>query len=175
MALISSLRTVMKPNFVIRNSPLISSAYNMSTATEKRAEEAMQAYWKKNEALQRPQSPWQTYKFEHQMSMSLAHRISGAAMGVVFYAAGISLAVAPESVAYYLDALKGLELGPAVMFPAKFIIAFPLIYHTGTGLRHLAWDFVGGYKKSQVKQTGMIILAASVSLAVLLASISYIK
>jgi len=144
----------------------------MSTASN--AEKDMQAFWDKNKALNRPESPWAVYKFEHQMVMSLAHRISGAAVGVVFYAGGIALAVAPDTIPVYMEALKSLELGPAVMFPVKFIIAFPVMYHTMTGIRHMVWDFHSGYKIPQVKQMALVVMGVSIGLSALLAGIAYI-
>jgi len=188
MAFISSFRTIRKPNLIRRCNPLFAQCCPMSSSSN--AEKAMQAYWAKNKALNRPAAPWQTYKFEHQMSMSLAHRVSGAAVGVVLYAGGIALALAPDSIPVYMEALKSLQLGPALMFPVKFIIVFPVIFHTITGIRHLLWDFRRDYKIPQVKPTGSLytrygcrlvhlknygFLAVAVALSSLLAGLAYIK
>lgn len=50
---------------------------------------------------------------------------------------GLAALVLPEQFPYYLAAVKSLSLGPALIFSAKFALAFPFTYHTWNGVRHL--------------------------------------
>lgn len=43
----------------------------------------------------------------------------------------------PEQFPHYLAMVKSLSLGPALIYSAKFALAFPLSYHTWNGVRHL--------------------------------------
>lgn len=56
--------------------------------------------------------------------------------------AGVSLfslaaLLLPEQFPHYLATVKSLSLGPALIYSAKFALAFPLSYHTWNGIRHL--------------------------------------
>ena len=53
------------------------------------------------------------------------------------YGLAIGLYVAPGDFASYVDIIKSLELSPIILFPAKTIVAFPLVYHYLNGIRHL--------------------------------------
>lgn len=37
-----------------------------------------------------------------------------------------------------IEAFK--DAAPALVLPAKFLVAFPLVYHYLGGLRHVIWD-----------------------------------
>lgn len=43
----------------------------------------------------------------------------------------------PEQFPHYLAMVKSLSLGPALIYSAKFALAFPFSYHTWNGVRHL--------------------------------------
>ncbi len=53
------------------------------------------------------------------------------------YGLSIGVFCAPGDFASYIDVVKAWQLSPALLFPAKTIIAFPLVYHYVNGIRHL--------------------------------------
>lgn len=62
--------------------------------------------------------------------------------------AGVSLfslaaLLLPEQFPHYLAVVKSLSLGPALIYSAKFALAFPLSYHTWNGIRHLVSGLPG--------------------------------
>lgn len=71
------------------------------------------------------------------MITSLTHRVTGIGMGVVLYGISFGLFLAPGDFPSYISALQGFEISPLIMFPAKTIVAFPLVYHYLNGIRHL--------------------------------------
>lgn len=73
----------------------------------------------------------------------------------------------------YIEAIKSMQISPLIMFPAKTIVAFPLIYHYVNGIRHLLWDAGYGYELGTQYKSGTAIFATTVALAALVASASY--
>lgn len=66
---------------------------------------------------------------------------------------------------------------PVLAVPAKFVIAWPLVYHYLGGLRHFVWDLhkIGNnadrtslLEKDRVEQSSKILLGSSVALAALI-------
>lgn len=43
----------------------------------------------------------------------------------------------PGDYTSYLELVHSLSLGPAIITSAKFVLAFPVVYHTLNGVRHL--------------------------------------
>ncbi|EMP42426.1 NACHT, LRR and PYD domains-containing protein 12 [Chelonia mydas] len=56
---------------------------------------------------------------------------------------GLAALILPEQFPYYLAFVKSLSLGPALIYSAKFALAFPLTYHTWNGIRHLVSSLDG--------------------------------
>uniref|UniRef100_A0A8C0I915 Succinate dehydrogenase cytochrome b560 subunit, mitochondrial n=1 Tax=Bubo bubo TaxID=30461 RepID=A0A8C0I915_BUBBB len=71
---------------------------------------------------------------------------------------GLAALLLPEQFPHYLAMVKSLSLGPALIYSAKFALAFPFSYHTWNGVRHLAWDMGKGFKIPQVNQSGVLVL-----------------
>ncbi|KAI9102737.1 hypothetical protein DFS34DRAFT_408405 [Phlyctochytrium arcticum] len=115
----------------------------------------------KSERLGRPMSPHLTiYQIQQQMYMSVTHRITGAGLGSLFYFGAIWYAVAPYSSAEVVSLVHSLP--PSVLFAGKFIIAWPLVYHTLTGIRHLFWDTAKLLTMPAVFKSGYLIIGGSV-------------
>jgi succinate dehydrogenase (ubiquinone) cytochrome b560 subunit len=133
----------------------------------------MKEFWVKNQKLNRPSSPWIIYKPHLPMLTSLCHRTTGIVMGVTLYGIAITTFVAPGDFPLFIDAVKNLELPPAVLFLAKSICAFPLVYHYVNGIRHLTWDTGRGFELRTQYKTGWAIVASTVTISVLLGSMSY--
>ena len=45
--------------------------------------------------------------------------------------------VLPNSYPYYLNMIESMHFGGALIFLAKFALAFPMMFHTCNGVRHL--------------------------------------
>lgn len=92
----------------------------------------------------RPLSPHlQIYRWSWTMAMSIAHRVTGAALyaGTVLIAAWL-IATASGPAAYEAaQACAGSFLGRLVLFG----YSFALIHHMVGGLRHFVWDMGHGY------------------------------
>ncbi|XP_040268478.1 succinate dehydrogenase cytochrome b560 subunit, mitochondrial [Bufo bufo] len=143
------LQPQLRPAFCLRN------AVPMGTT----AKQEMDRFWDKNTRLDRPLSPHITvYKWSLPMFMSITHRGTGVAMTAGVSLFGLAALVLPGDYASYLELIKSLSLGPALIYSAKFAIAFPFMYHTWNGVRHLAWDLGKGFKIPEVYQTGYVVL-----------------
>ncbi|XP_075699884.1 succinate dehydrogenase cytochrome b560 subunit, mitochondrial [Rhinoderma darwinii] len=144
-----SLHSQLRPTFCLRN------AVPMTTS----AKQEMDGFWEKNTRLNRPVSPHMTiYKWSLPMMMSITHRGTGVAMSAGVSLFGLAALVLPGDYASYLELIKSLSLGPALVYSAKFAIAFPFMYHSWNGIRHLAWDLGKGFKIPEVYQTGYVVL-----------------
>ncbi|XP_073495372.1 succinate dehydrogenase cytochrome b560 subunit, mitochondrial isoform X2 [Phyllobates terribilis] len=136
------------------------------------AKQEMDRFWDKNTRLSRPLSPHiSIYKWSLPMMMSITHRGTGIALSAGVSLFGLAALVLPGDYASYLDLIKSLSLGPALIYSAKFAIAFPVMYHTLNGIRHLAWDLGKGFKIPEVYQTGYIVLALTILSAAGIASL----
>lgn len=93
------------------------------------------------------------------MAMSISHRGTGIAMTAGVSLFGLAALVLPGDFASYLELVKSLSLGPALIYSAKFALAFPLTYHVWNGIRHLTWDLGKGLKIPQVYRSGVTVLA----------------
>jgi len=132
-----------------------------------------ESFWDKNKRLQRPVSPHMTiYKWEITANMSLAHRTTGIIMTSGLYGFAIATMMLPNgSIPQYLNALQHAHLSPGLIFAAKFAIAFPLMFHLCSGIRHLAWDSGKGFTIKSVYASGYGAVAAAVALTTLIATL----
>ncbi|XP_053331131.1 succinate dehydrogenase cytochrome b560 subunit, mitochondrial [Spea bombifrons] len=139
-------------------SPIFSLKHAVPMGTT--AQHEMERFWAKNTNLNRPMSPHITiYRWSMPMMMSITHRGTGVAMSAGVSLFALAALALPGDYASYLELVKSLSLGPALIYSAKFTLAFPLTYHTWNGVRHLAWDLGKGFKIPQVYQSGYIVLA----------------
>lgn len=92
------------------------------------------------------------------MAMSICHRGSGIAMSGGVSLFGLSALLLPGNFESYLMLVKSLCLGPALIHAAKFVLVFPLMYHSLNGVRHLMWDLGKGLAISQVQLSGVTVL-----------------
>ncbi len=111
----------------------------------------------------RPLSPHlQVYRPQITSVLSILHRVTG-----VFLVVGtlllswwlVATAYGPDAFAT-IQVVLGSWIGHIVMWG----FAFALFYHLCNGVRHLLWDFGWGFEIPQVKQSGMIMLGATVVL-----------
>lgn len=136
------------------------------------AKEEMARFWNKNTSSNRPVSPHLTiYRWSLPMAMSVCHRGSGIAMSGGVSLFGLSALLLPGNFESYLMLVKSLCLGPALIHAAKFVLVFPLMYHSLNGVRHLMWDLGKGLSMSQVQLSGVTVLVLAVLSSVGLAAI----
>jgi succinate dehydrogenase (ubiquinone) cytochrome b560 subunit len=129
----------------------------------KSAQEEKAAFWAKNQKLNRPVSPHLTiYRLPLTANMSILHRATGAAQSgllVLLGLSGLAFAGNFEGTVYQF-LLENVH--PHVMLTAKFIVAFPFVYHTLTGIRHLVWDTGRGLQLPLLYKSGYTIIALAI-------------
>ncbi|KAL1915300.1 uncharacterized protein VTP21DRAFT_6758 [Calcarisporiella thermophila] len=115
--------------------------------------------------IQRPLSPWMIYKPQLTSTLSIMHRVTGAALATGLYGVAIAYGVGP---------LVGAEISsetivemtsqiPAGLKTAgKFALAFPFCFHSLNGIRHLMWDTGRSLTVPGVYKSGYIVLAGTV-------------
>jgi succinate dehydrogenase / fumarate reductase cytochrome b subunit len=121
---------------------------------------------------QRPLSPHlQIYRPMLTMMMSIAHRVTGAAL--YFGMAGLVwwLLAAAQSDGYYglVHGLMGSWVGRIVVFG----FTWALVHHALGGLRHLVWDTGRGFDLKVIEVMAKATLAGSLSLTVLIWLVAY--
>lgn len=121
----------------------------------------------------RPLSPHlQIYRWSWTMAMSIAHRVTGAALygGTVLVAAWLVAAASGPGAYATAQAIAGSAVGKLVLFG----YTFALLHHMVGGLRHFVWDTGHGYdpqtrmnlaKYSVFVSGGLTVLVWAVALA----------
>ncbi|XP_078450169.1 succinate dehydrogenase cytochrome b560 subunit, mitochondrial [Lampetra fluviatilis] len=131
-----------------------------SVAMATSAKKEMDKFWDKNTQLQRPLSPHiSIYRWSVPMLMSITHRGTGVALSAGVSAFALAALLFPGDFATKLEFVKNLEVNSTLIYMGKFIIAWPFMYHSWNGIRHLAWDAGKGFKIPQVSQSGYFVLA----------------
>ncbi|MCJ8744996.1 hypothetical protein PDJAM_G00125230 [Pangasius djambal] len=153
------LRMVARQGLCSSRTHLCRHAVPMGTS----AKEEMDKFWAKNSQLNRPLSPHITiYRWSVPMTMSIFHRGTGIGLSAGISAFAAAALVLPGSFPYYLDLVHSSSIGPALITTAKFVLSFPVAYHTYNGIRHLMWDVGKGFKIPEVYRSGYIVIALSI-------------
>lgn len=87
------------------------------------------------------------------------HRITGVAVGGLFYLGAMAYAVNPFSSAAVAASVASLPF--IVKFVGKAAIVFPTVFHSLNGIRHLLWDSANALSLTGVYQTGYAVLAGT--------------
>jgi succinate dehydrogenase / fumarate reductase cytochrome b subunit len=117
--------------------------------------------------MSRPLSPHlQVYRPMLTMMMSIAHRITGAALyfGIVLFVWWLTAAAASDTYFNMVQAMFGHWFGRLVLFAASFA----LIHHALGGLRHLIWDMGRGFDLVTAEWMVRANLAGSIVLTIML-------
>jgi len=134
------------------------------------------------------------YKFQITSVLSITHRATGLAMSGLMsgFAIGnstilfkissqyrssrdnhdscvLGMLVLPGSFPYYLGFVQSLAVGPALIASAKFLLAWPFVYHLANGIRHLCWDLGKGFQIKELYATGWTVVGISTLLSLGLA------
>ena len=123
-------------------------------------------------STERPLSPHlQIYRPQITSVLSIVHRLTGVALtlGTLLLTWWlVSAAYGPDA---FADAQGFLAswLGQLLLWA----FTFALFYHLGNGIRHLAWDFGWGFELSQVRASGLAMLAFAVVGSLLTLIVAY--
>ena len=116
---------------------------------------------------ERPLSPHlQIYRPMLTMMMSIAHRISGAALAVGFILLAwwlLAVSLGPEPYAQ-VSSFFGSLFGRTLLF----LFSWALIHHMLGGIRHLIWDTGHGLDKVSIEIFAWATIIGSTSLTILL-------
>lgn len=117
--------------------------------------------------LKRPMSPHLTiYQVQLTSLMSVSHRTTGIILSSYAMFLGLGTLFVPGGMPCVLEIISELNLPAVLLYSAKFLIAFPVTYHTVNGLRHLAWDLGMFLTIKKVYSTGYAAVAlAAISAA----------
>ena len=71
---------------------------------------------------------------------------------IVIAVAGVGALLLPGESSTYLETIKSLDLSVWLLAPAKFLLVWPLVYHTINGVRHLVRNLLFIiYLKSEIE------------------------
>jgi succinate dehydrogenase / fumarate reductase cytochrome b subunit len=115
-------------------------------------------------ARARPTSPFWIYRWQIGNTLSILHRLTGAALGLGLIALSywlVSLAQGPQS----YEAAAALFASPlGILLLIGWTFAF--MYHLLNGVRHLFWDAGRGFERTQRHASGWIAVLGSLLLTV---------
>ncbi len=122
--------------------------------------------------IERPLSPHiQIYKPMLTMTMSIVHRITGAALyfGTLILAAWLIAAASGQASFATMQAVLGSFLGRLVLFGYTWALLHPML----GGIRHLVWDTGRGFGAVERELFAKLTLGGSIILTVLLWIVAY--
>lgn len=111
----------------------------------------------------RPLSPHLSiYRWPLTMTLSILHRVSGAALSAGFLGFTLWLIAAgsgPQTYARFAACIDSLP-GRAVLA----LWSFAFFFHLANGVRHLFWDAGYGFEKSQANASAWAVIVLTVTL-----------
>jgi len=151
--------------------PLTQSMATMKPISAEKLLISRTEFWAKNKALNRPMSPHLTiYKFQLTSVLSITHRMTGLIQSGILAGVGLGAMVLPGNFPMWLQFVQDLHFGPATIFAAKFLLAWPVTFHLWNGCRHLFWDMGHGFKIPELYKTGWFVVGFSVVTGLALAA-----
>jgi succinate dehydrogenase / fumarate reductase cytochrome b subunit len=122
--------------------------------------------------MERPLSPHlQVYRPQITSVLSIVHRLTGVSLtaGTLLLTWWLVAAAYGPDAFTDAQALVGSWFGQLLLWA----FTFALFYHLGNGIRHLAWDFGWGFELSQVRASGLAMLAFAAAGTLLTLIIAY--
>ena len=121
--------------------------------------------------IDRPLSPFLTYRWTLTMAMSIVHRITGIALYVgTLLMAWWLIATASGAGAYSaFQVFIGSWIGRLILFG----YTWALIHHMLGGVRHLIWDLCYGFGASEREWLTRAALIGSITLTIIVWIIAY--
>uniref|UniRef100_A0AC34GSA8 Succinate dehydrogenase cytochrome b560 subunit, mitochondrial n=1 Tax=Panagrolaimus sp. ES5 TaxID=591445 RepID=A0AC34GSA8_9BILA len=134
------------------------------------ARNAVQKYgWEylvRQEKSGRPLSPHlNIYKPQLTWMLSGLHRITGCIMAGTLLVGGIAFAITPVDFTTFIEFARGLNMPTPVTAIFKFIVAFPLVFHSLNGIRFMGFDLAKGTDIKSVYRSGWLTLGVSALIA----------
>jgi succinate dehydrogenase / fumarate reductase cytochrome b subunit len=121
----------------------------------------------------RPLSPHlQIYKPMLTMMMSIAHRVTGAALyfGMLLFAWWLIAAAAGANIYTGFETFMGSLIGRLILFG----YTWALLHHLLGGIRHLIWDTLHGLEPAEREMLAATTLIGSIALTILLWGVGYL-
>ena len=121
----------------------------------------------------RPLSPHlQIYKPMLTMMMSIAHRITGAALyfGMLLFAWWLIAAAAGANTYAGFETFMGSLIGRLILFG----YTWALLHHLLGGIRHLIWDTLHGFEPAEREMLAAATLIGSIALTIVLWGVGYL-
>lgn len=78
---------------------------------------------------------------------------------------GVGFALLPLNFTIFIEFIRGLGLPWIITDAFKFIIAYPIVFHTLNGIRFIAFDCALGTDIASVYKTGYLVLILSAIIA----------
>jgi len=122
--------------------------------------------------IDRPLSPFMTYRWTLTMAMSIVHRVTGVALYVgTLLMAWWLIATASGPGAYAnIQAFTSSWIGRVVVFG----YTWALLHHMLGGIRHLIWDLGYGFGPSEREWLTRAALIGSITLTIVVWIIAYL-
>jgi len=121
----------------------------------------------------RPLSPHlQIYKPMLTMMMSIAHRVTGAALyfGMLLFAWWLIAAAAGANTYTGFETFMGSLIGRLILFG----FTWALLHHLLGGIRHLIWDTLHGLEPAEREMLAAATLIGSIALTIVLWVVGYL-
>lgn len=81
---------------------------------------------------------------------------------------GIGFALTPVDFTTFIEFLRNLHLPTAVTSMMKFIVVFPIIFHSLNGVRFMGFDLAKGTDIKSVYRSGYLVLGISFVITLLI-------
>jgi succinate dehydrogenase / fumarate reductase cytochrome b subunit len=106
------------------------------------------------------------------MMMSVAHRVTGAALyfGILLLAWWLVAAASGPNAYAYVEWFMGTLIGRVVLFG----YTFALLHHLLGGIRHLIWDTLHGLEPAERELLTIATLVGSISLTLVVWLVGYL-
>ncbi|KAK6745245.1 hypothetical protein RB195_011766 [Necator americanus] len=125
------------------------------------------AYLMRQKKLGRPISPHLTvYQPQLTWMVSGLHRVTGCVMAGVLLFGSIGFAALPFNFTQFVEYIRSWHIPPIITSVFKFVIAFPIIFHTLNGIRFIGFDLAKGVDNTKaIYKSGYLVLGLSAIIA----------
>lgn len=153
--------------------PVAFTGCNIAPKSTGTAQEQIDEFWAKNKTLNRPMSPaLTTYNLHHITSaLSVTHRGTGIMLAGAVAGLAYASPFLPENLDQVILSFQSWGdtwIGYLAIMDFKFLLVWPIIFHTLNGLRHLAWDTGKGFEMSDLKRSGYATVGLSLLISCLI-------
>ena len=122
--------------------------------------------------IDRPLSPFLTYRWTLTMAMSIAHRVTGVALyaGTLLLAWWLIATASGPGAYANIQGFTSSWIGRVIVFG----YTWALLHHMFGGIRHLVWDLGYGFKPTEREWLTWAALIAGITATVLIWIVAYI-